>query len=136
MSTEFELHPQLAADTFDVAKLRTSRVLLMNDARFPWLIVVPEVADLRDWHDVPNAMQTTVLEEVNRVSRTLKDQTGADKMNVAALGNQVPQLHIHVIARTETDAAWPKPVWGEGSAEPYTESARAELIAALRSALG
>jgi diadenosine tetraphosphate (Ap4A) HIT family hydrolase len=135
MNTDFELHPQLAADTFQITTLQTCQVLLANDARFAWLILVPQVANLRDWHDVPSALQANVLDEVNQAAATLKDLTNAHKMNVAALGNQVAQLHIHVIARHQDDAAWPKPVWGEGTPQPYTDSARATITDSLLRAL-
>jgi diadenosine tetraphosphate (Ap4A) HIT family hydrolase len=132
----FELHEKLAADTFEVMRLEVCQVLLMNDARFPWLILVPQIAGLCDWHEIPAAHQTQVLNEVNAASASLQSLTGAQKMNVASLGNQVPQLHIHIIARFEADAAWPKPVWSEGTPERYSASARDELAASLRAALG
>ncbi len=127
----FALHPQLASDTFDVVSLEVCRVLLANDARFPWLILVPQIENLRNWHEVPDDRQAQVLAEVNLAAAALEAIAQAHKMNVAALGNQVAQLHIHVIARQEHDAAWPKPVWGEGRAIPYEERARHELLERL-----
>ncbi len=134
-ATDFQLHPQLEADTFPVCTLRLSQCLLMNDARFPWLILVPAFAGLRELHDVPAPDRTDLFDEIERVSRALDALTGSFKINVAALGNQVPQLHIHVIARRQDDDAWPNPVWGSGAAVPYTADAAADLAAELRASL-
>jgi diadenosine tetraphosphate (Ap4A) HIT family hydrolase len=117
----FELHPRLAADCIVLGDLQLCRVLLNNDARFPWCILVPRLPDLRDFHDVPTEHRTTLFAEIERVSIALQHIGAADKMNVAALGNMVPQLHVHVIARRTDDAAWPTPVWSAGPAEPYAD---------------
>ncbi|MCR9214558.1 MAG: HIT domain-containing protein [Proteobacteria bacterium] len=122
----FTLHPQLAADTETIATLALSRILLMNDSRYPWLILVPELPDLRDLHDLEDEDYNIVASEIRNVSTRLASHFSADKMNVAALGNMVPQLHIHIIARFASDAAWPKPVWGVGNAESYTPEALSE----------
>ena len=132
---EFELHPRLANDTAFVADWTLSRVLLMNDARFPWLILVPRGAGLSELHDLSEADAAMVVHEVRRAGRGLKALTGASKINTAALGNQVPQLHLHVIARHAGDAAWPNPVWGRGDARPYEAPARDEFISRLRMGL-
>ncbi|MEZ4280815.1 MAG: HIT domain-containing protein [Myxococcota bacterium] len=129
----FSLHPRLAADCFDLGSLPLCQVLLMNDERFPWCILVPRIPDLRDLHDVPREHRTALFDEIERVSNALQQRHRADKMNVAALGNVVPQLHVHVIARTTTDAAWPAPIWGVGTAVPYAEAT--PQIEALRRAL-
>lgn len=129
----FSLHPRLAADCFDLGSLPLCQVLLMNDERFPWCILVPRIPDLRDLHDVPRPRRTELFDEIEQVSSALMQLQHADKMNVAALGNVVPQLHLHVIARTTTDAAWPAPVWGQGTAVPYAEAT--PRIEALRRAL-
>lgn len=113
----FTLHPQLAGDTAQVADLAVCRVLLMNHAAFPWLILVPMREGLRELHELEDADFTLAMDEVRRVSRALQQFTKADKMNIGALGNMVPQLHIHVIARLRTDAAWPNPVWNSGVAQ-------------------
>ncbi len=109
-SSEFGLHERLAADTLPVADWPLSRVLLMNDARFPWLILVPRVPDAREIHRLPDDTRAALFDEITRATARLEEVTGADKMNVAALGNMVPQLHVHVIARFEGDAGWPGPV--------------------------
>lgn len=116
----FQLHPQLAADTHYVTELENCQVLLMNDARFPWLVLVPTVDNIRELYELSTAAQEQTNRAMLRAAQLLAKHTHADKMNVAALGNQVPQLHIHVIARYATDAAWPGPVWGVGQAEPYS----------------
>ena len=115
----FELNPILEQDSTPAVKWPLCQVRLINDNRFPWIILVPARPDLREFHDVASDEQTLFLGEINRVSQVLKQITSADKMNVASLGNQVAQLHIHVIARFQTDAAWPGPVWGVGQAVPY-----------------
>jgi diadenosine tetraphosphate (Ap4A) HIT family hydrolase len=124
----FVLHEKLDADTMLVADWPVARVLLMNDANYPWLILVPRRAGLRDYHDVASEDEVALLGEVNKASRILKKITGAGKMNIGALGNMVPQLHIHVIARFETDAAWPDPVWGKHAAVAYEAGAGEVLI--------
>ncbi len=131
----FELHPQLAADTFEVARLELCELLLMNDARYPWCILVPRLPGLRDLHEVPAENKQMLLAEIDRVAAALKALTHAYKMNVAALGNMVEQLHVHVIARQRDDAAWPGPVWGVGEARAYAEDAVAARIEQLRTAL-
>ncbi len=132
----FSLHPQLAADTETITSLSLSRVLLMNDSRFPWLILVPERPDLRDLHDLTPEDYQTVADEIRAVSHRMASQFGAEKMNVAALGNMVPQLHIHIIARFASDAAWPKPVWGVGEAVAYSAAALSERKQQLTALLG
>ena len=131
----FELHERLAADTFRVVDLTLCRVLLMNDRRFPWLILVPRREGLRDFDDVAAAEKAHFHSEIDLASAVLRAATGAEKMNVAALGNMVPQLHVHVIARFAADAAWPSPVWGVGKAEPYAEAEAAALAEKLAQAL-
>ena len=127
----FELHARLAADTLPVTDWALSRVRLMNDARFPWLILVPRRAGLTELHDLSHAEGLVLMDELRRASAGLKAVTGAAKINVGALGNLVPQLHIHVVARNPGDAAWPGPVWGAGAAQPYAPGAADALIAQL-----
>jgi diadenosine tetraphosphate (Ap4A) HIT family hydrolase len=129
---EWSLHPQLAADTVPVGDLALSRVLLANDANFPWLILVPRRPGLVDIIDLEENEQVQLMGEIDAVARTLKSVTECEKLNVAALGNQVPQLHVHVIARRHSDAAWPKPVWGAAPPVAYNAAVRDGLIGALR----
>ena len=112
----FTLHPRLAADTAPVGDLPICSVLLMNNRHFPWLILVPRRPGKRDLHDLSPDDYVMVAQEIRLVSEKLSAHTGAHKMNVAALGNMVPQLHIHIIARFEADSAWPNPVWGAAAA--------------------
>ena len=127
----FELHERLAADTVLVTDLALCRVLLMNDRRFPWLILVPRRPGLRDFDDVAGAEKADFHAEIDLASAVLREATGAEKMNVAALGNMVPQLHVHVIARFAGDAAWPGPVWGVGQADPYQPDEAKGLVSRL-----
>jgi diadenosine tetraphosphate (Ap4A) HIT family hydrolase len=135
MSTPFELHPKLAADTTWIGDLNLCRILLMEDARFPWLILVPTISGLKEFHEVPKAKQLVLMEEIERVSVALQTITQAYKLNVAALGNQVSQLHIHIIARQMGDPAWPNPVWGYGTSQPYTDKPRVALQTRLQTLL-
>lgn len=131
----FSLHENLAADCERLGDLALCRVLLMRDHRFPWTILVPRLDALRDLHDLPRQHALPLFDEIEAVSRALVDVFRADKINVAALGNQVPQLHVHVIARYESDIAWPGPVWNAGVAGADLDVI-AERAAALRGALG
>lgn len=131
----FTLHPQLAADTLTVGDLPICRVLLSGRySQFPWVILVPKRTGCRDLTDLPEADYLPAMEELRYVHDALRDLTGADKMNVGALGNMVPQLHIHLIARFKDDEAWPAPVWGKGEPTPYADGG-AEMLEKLRQAL-
>lgn len=125
---KFNLHPQLAADTFVVGDLPLCRLLLMNDARFPWVILVPRRLDISEVYDLPMLEQQMLWQESALVAEKLMQLTQADKMNLAALGNVVPQLHVHHVARFKTDVAWPKPVWGQGTAEPYSDTEKQIML--------
>lgn len=131
----FALDPRLAADTLVIGDLNLCRVLLMNDARFPWLILVPRRAGLIEIHELAPEERATLIEEAAFAGECLKALTGAKKINTAALGNSVAQLHVHVVARFESDAAWPGPIWGVGEAAAYAPQAAADRLAALRGAL-
>lgn len=133
--TAFVLDPRLAADCHVVGELELSRVLLMDDARFPWLILVPRQAGLRELVELARDQQHALLDEINRVAHVLHAMTNPDKMNIATLGNVVSQLHVHVIARHVGDAAWPRPVWGVGERSPYTEAERTRVLGLLRTGL-
>ena len=132
MTTTFKLHPLLAADAIELASWPLSLVLLMNDGRFPWLILVPQRGGLREIHDLPAAERSVLIEEIARAGRLMQASFRADKINTAALGNQVPQLHVHVIARFTNDPAWPNPIWSHGPRRPMTATERTERMAALR----
>src|SRR5215467_1123471 len=131
----WSLHPQLAQDTVPVGDLPLARVLLAKDANYPWLILVPRLPGLVELIDLEENAQVQLLGEITAAARTLKVITECDKLNIAALGNQVSQLHVHVIARRHSDKAWPKPVWGAASPTAYNPTVRDGLIGALRRAL-
>ena len=135
MTETFELDARLAADTHVVGDLELSRVLLMDDARFAWLIVVPRRAGMRDLIDLALDDQHVLLREIGRCAHALRDMEKPDKLNIAALGNVVAQLHVHVIARHQHDAAWPRPVWGAGTALHYDASTLQRRLASLRTTL-
>ncbi len=135
MSDPFELNPRLAADTFVVGETPLSQVLLMNDARYPWLILVPRRNDVTEPFELGDADQAQLWQESMRLGEAMKAHFAADKLNIAALGNQVAQLHVHHIARFYKDDAWPGPVWGVGSVVPYSDAARDALMGKLHSLL-
>ena len=126
------LHPQLAQDTFVVGDLPLARVLLAKGANYPWLILVPRLPGLVELIDLEENAQVQLLGEIAAAARSLKVLTECDKLNIAALGNQVPQLHVHVIARRRSDVAWPKPVWGIKPPLAYSEGQQAALLNSLR----
>lgn len=132
MSEGFELDPRLARETYAVADWALSSVRLMNEANFPWLILVPRRPDLSDVTDVDQADLPVLAAEVYRAAEAVKEIFKPDKLNVAALGNQVPQLHIHVIARFRNDAAWPRPVWGTIPPRHYSETMLNDRLKLLR----
>ncbi|WP_298608797.1 HIT domain-containing protein [uncultured Thiothrix sp.] len=135
MSQGFELHPQLAADTLLVGNLPLCRVLLMNESRYPWLILVPQRNEISEIYQLSATERTQLWSESDLVSRQLMQLFKADKLNIAALGNVVPQLHLHHIARFKTDATWPAPVWGKFKAEAYPPEAAESLLQQLRQVL-
>lgn len=129
--TDWSLDPRLASDTVTVCDLALSRLLTMNDADFPWLILVPRRAGARDMIDL-GAEQPLLMDEIAVVSRALRDETHCDKLNVAAIGNVVPQLHIHIVARRIGDPLWPKPIWGTTAGRRYETAALAQFATAIR----
>ncbi|MDL2190659.1 HIT family protein [Cobetia sp. LC6] len=128
----FSLHPQLDADTHFVADLPLCTVRLMNDARYPWLILIPRRDAIREIYELDSSAQQQLWQETTQLGELLMTVSGGEKLNIGALGNMVPQLHMHVIARRSDDAAWPGPVWGVGTAEPHDNEALTVLIDTLR----
>ncbi|MCO5055968.1 HIT family protein [Thermomonas sp.] len=122
---------RLADDTVPVADLPLCEVRLMDDANHPWLVLVPKVIDAVEIIDLTPAQRTLLGAEIAIASRALRALFKPDKLNVAALGNLVPQLHVHVIARFHDDIAWPRPVWGVADARPYEPEALVERVNAL-----
>lgn len=135
MASVFELHPQLANDGAVLGDFPLCRLLLMNDAQYPWTILVPRRAGVREIHELNDADRRQLWDESALLSRALMDLFKGDKLNVAALGNVVPQLHVHHIVRFKSDPAWPAPVWGRVPARPYAESESAERVKILRQVL-
>jgi diadenosine tetraphosphate (Ap4A) HIT family hydrolase len=136
MPDAFILDPRLAAESLPLGALELCEARLFNDARFPWLILVPARAGLVEIIDLDPAHQELLLQDVALASQALKSVTNCHKLNVAALGNQVRQLHVHVIARFESDDAWPSPVWGRGARVPYAPEAATAFTQRMKSALG
>ena len=133
---KFELHPKLDQDTAPIARLGLSLVLLMNDQRFPWVILVPAKPGLSELHDLGAAERAVLMEEIAYTGAALARLFPSDKINVGALGNIVGQLHVHVVARNSGDAAWPGPVWGCGEPVPYEAAALAAITKSIGAALG
>jgi len=123
----FALHPQLAQDTITIGDFPLCRLLLINDNNYPWFILVPRRSQIREIYELEEGDQRQLLKESSHLCRVLVKIFQADKLNVAALGNMVPQLHIHHIVRYQDDQAWPKPVWGLFPAQAYTERALQEV---------
>ena len=132
MADGFSADPRLLADSVLVADGPLSQLRLMDDARFPWLVLVPRVAGAEEWIDLAGPAQRQLLAEVNLAGRLLRSLGAVHKLNVGALGNVVRQLHVHVVARSEGDAAWPGPVWGSGARVPYLAGHREALVSSLR----
>ena len=130
--TKFALHQKLASDSFFIADLKLCQVLLMNNSLYQWLILVPRVANAKEIIDLSNENRHLLMNEISQVSELMQKLFKPDKLNVAALGNQVPQLHIHIIARFVGDASWANPVWG-GKSEPYQDAT--SLIEQIRGEL-
>ena len=132
--TGFVLHPQLAQDCIVVRDLDLCRLLLMNNSLYPWCLLVPVRPGLRELHELGSGEQALLMNESTALSLAMLDIFGGEKMNIAALGNMVPQLHIHHIVRTSNDPAWPQPVWGHEPAIAYSNKRSAKLVSALNAA--
>jgi diadenosine tetraphosphate (Ap4A) HIT family hydrolase len=131
----FQLHPQLQKDCIDLGELALCRLLLMNDSQFPWYILVPQLNDIREVYQLSPEQRVLLQEESCYLAEKLALQYRADKMNIAAIGNLVPQLHVHHIVRYRGDKAWPAPVWGKFSAAPYTIEQLEETINSIKAIL-
>lgn len=128
----FELHPQLQRDCLEIGRFGLCRLLLMNESRYPWFILVPERAGVSEIHQLPDTEQMQLIRESSALARSLAQAFRADKMNIAAIGNLVPQLHIHHVVRYRHDAAWPATVWGRFDPAPYDDTGLAAVKAKLR----
>ena len=132
----FELDPRLAADSVVVGDLPLCRVLLARDANYPWLILVPRRADVTEIYQLNDADRAQLMAESCRVAEAMAAEFVSTKMNVANLGNVVPQLHVHHVARFEGDAAWPGPIWGTHPAKPYEPEALEAMVSRVKALLG
>ncbi|MFE1603174.1 HIT domain-containing protein [Methylobacterium sp. ID0610] len=130
--TDFSLDPRLATDTIPVGDLPLCSVLLLDDARFPWFVLVPRRSDLSEITDLPPEEAATLMEEMRIATAVMQRLAQPDKVNVGALGNVVAQLHVHVVGRFRSDPAWPGPVWGHGTRTPYPSHAAAQLVERAR----
>ncbi|HET8800142.1 MAG TPA: HIT family protein [Marinobacter sp.] len=132
---DFQLHERLRADTIGLGQSRLCEIRLMNDSTWPWVLLVPGVAGIREIYQLQADQQHQLLRESSVLSQAMMDVFEGDKMNVAALGNMVPQLHLHHIVRVEGDPAWPGPVWGKQAPVPYSsqqlEQVRRQLASVL-----
>jgi diadenosine tetraphosphate (Ap4A) HIT family hydrolase len=124
----FQLDSRLEADTIPIGDLALSSVLLLNDARFPWFVLVPRIADVSELTDLSEEHSAQLMQEIRIATRVMLELSKPDKVNVGALGNIVTQLHVHVVGRFRSDPAWPGPVWGHGARTPYPDHAVTALI--------
>lgn len=127
--SDFVLDPRLAADSVFIADGPLSQVRLMDDTRFPWLVLVPRVANVTEWLELDGGQQRLLLAEINQAGNLIRAQNGVHKLNIGALGNIVRQLHVHLVGRHDGDAAWPGPVWGSGAMVRHTPGELADEVA-------
>jgi diadenosine tetraphosphate (Ap4A) HIT family hydrolase len=131
---KFTLHYRLQEDTVEIIRIKLSRVLLMNDSSFPWIVLVPEREGVQEVYELNSEDRFVLIEEIAAASEIIRQLYLPDKINIGALGNLVPQLHIHVIGRFRTDRAWPGPVWGLGPARPYQAETLETVCAGIKKA--
>ncbi|HMM65283.1 MAG TPA: HIT family protein [Mesorhizobium sp.] len=131
----FTLDARLEADSEHTMWLGLCELRVMNDSRWPWLILVPQRPGIEELHELKPLDQAMLTFEIDMVAKALKKATGCSKINIGALGNIVRQLHVHVVARSEGDAGWPGPVWGHGLREPYQRAALHQFAETIRAAL-
>lgn len=131
----FELHSQLAADTVSLGQFRLSLVLLSKDANYPWVILVPKRENIREIYHMSEDDQTQLIRESSHLSEVMTSIYAPTKMNIAALGNQVPQLHVHHVARFDSDPAWPNPIWGAVESKAYDADSLAARVQRLQASL-
>lgn len=136
MSETFQLHPRLAADCILIGRMPLSQLLLLDDARYPWFVLVPRIPGATEIYELEEDDQRRLWQESARLSRFMKQAFHADKLNIGVLGNLVPQLHMHHVARFHTDPAWPGPVWGHSDPHPYAKHAISERVTMACDALG
>lgn len=130
-----KLHPRLREDCFPIGRFELCHLLLMNDARYPWCILVPDREDITEIHQLADRDQIQLIRESSRLARALESLFAPDKLNIAAIGNLVPQLHVHHVVRYRNDAAWPAPIWGHLPPSPYSEAAARAMLTRLQNGL-
>lgn len=135
MTDTFQLHERLSQDCISVGRFELCRLLLMDDSQYPWFILVPERAGLKEIYQLSKPEQHLLMDESSYLAENLALLFQADKMNVAAIGNLVPQLHIHHVVRYQTDKSWPAPVWGRFAATPYGDGELVEMLAKVKGQL-
>jgi diadenosine tetraphosphate (Ap4A) HIT family hydrolase len=135
MAMTFNLHPQLERDCITIGRLTLCRLLLMNDKQFPWFILVPEIEGITEIFQLDKQQQGLLIEESSFLAEQLNTLYKADKINIAAIGNLVPQLHVHHVVRYRSDKAWPVPVWGKFTTIPYSEQELADIKNLMTDAL-
>ena len=135
MTTQFRLHERLQQDCISIGRFDLCHILMMNDSRYPWFILVPEKAGISEIYQLSKAERHLLTEESSYLAENLATLYNADKMNIAAIGNLVPQLHIHHVVRYQADKAWPAPVWGKFAAVPYTQQELADHSAKVKAQL-
>jgi diadenosine tetraphosphate (Ap4A) HIT family hydrolase len=131
----FQLHPQLDADSVTIGDFPLSRILLINDANYPWFVLVPRKVDITEIYQLSEQEQVQLTRESAFLSKLIDKLFSADKINIAALGNMVPQLHIHHIVRFKSDSSWPHPIWGRIAAKHYSDEERKQLLTRLKNSL-
>lgn len=131
----FALHPRLEADSLYITDLGICQARLMNDQRVPWVVLIPQVDDARELHHLPGRDRENIWEDIHHTATVMEQLFAPDKINLGALGNLVPQLHIHVVCRFQQDPAWPGPIWGAGTPVPYDPQKAEETLARLKKAL-
>ena len=129
---KFILNPVLAKDCIEITNLHLSKMLLMNDRRYPWLILVPRRAAITEIHHLPTKDQRSLFNEITEAAEFLEKEFQATKINIGAIGNIVPQLHVHLVGRKSDDAAWPNPVWGHSSPVNYKNSEAIQIIKKIK----
>jgi diadenosine tetraphosphate (Ap4A) HIT family hydrolase len=135
MTTTFQLHPRLKEDCIAIGRLDLCQLLMMNDSQYPWFILVPRRADIKEIYQLSKSERHILTEESSYLAKNLAVLYKADKINIAAIGNLVPQLHIHHVVRYQSDKAWPAPVWGRFAAVPYTQQQIIDNIAQVKEQL-
>lgn len=132
----FKLDDRLENDTIELGNIEFIKVLMSKDSNYPWLILVPEIANATELFDLDAQQQQLLMQTITKISKDMQVKFSADKINVGALGNVVKQLHIHIVARFETDIAWPGPIWGQHPAKPYTQEQLETQINKMKEMLG